>query len=170
MSNIQLSRGAGVSWIAVVLAMAMLGSGSAYAADGCAKAICAEQGWARATPAGAQTAAIYFSIVNQEDAADTLVKVSTTVAGNAMLHRSTRTGNLTQMDMVANVPLPAHGRVTFAPLGYHVMLTGLKTSLREGASVPFTLDFASGRKLDFDIYVVAITATGPSAISKGPGR
>jgi len=145
------------------------GSVSASAADGCAKSICAEQGWARATPDGAQTAAVYFSIVNQEDAADTLVKVSTT-AGGAMLHRSTRTGNVSQMDMVASVPLPAHGRVTFAPLGYHVMLTGLKTSLQEGALLPFTLDFASGRQLNLDIHVVGITATGPNAISKGPGR
>ena len=156
--------------MAVALAMAMSGSMSAYAAGGCAKAICAEQGWARATPDGAQTAAIYFSIVNQEGAADTLVKASTTVAGSAMFHRSTRTGSTTQMDMVANVPLPPHDRVTFAPLGYHVMLTGLKAPLQEGAVVPFALDFASGRRLNFDIHVLGITATGPNAISKAPGR
>jgi hypothetical protein len=133
--------------MAAALATAMLGSVSAYAAGECAKSICAEQGWARAMPEGAQTAAIYFSIVNQGGAADTLVKASTAVAASAMLHRSTRTGNIAQMDMVANVPLPAHGRVTFGPLGYHVMLTGLKAPLAEGAVFPFTLDLASGNQL-----------------------
>src|ERR1043165_8940372 len=131
MSNFRRCPGACVSWMAVALAMAAPGSSSVQAADGCGKTICAEQGWARATPEGVRTAAIYFSIVNQDDTPDTLVKVSTAVAGSAMLHRSTRSGNLTQMDMVANVPLPAHGRVTFAPLGYHVMLNGLKGSLQE---------------------------------------
>src|SRR5262249_36543318 len=98
MSHFRRYPGACVSWMAVVLAMAAPGGAPAYAADGCAKAICAEQGWARATPEGVRTAAIYFSIVNQDDTPDTLVKVSTAVAGSAMLHRSTRSGNLTQMD------------------------------------------------------------------------
>ena len=170
MSNVRRSRRAWVSWMAVVLATAAPGSLSVYAADGCARAICAEQGWARATPEGAQTAAIYFSILNQNDAADTLVKASTAVAGNAMFHRSTRTGNLSRMDMVADIPLPPHGRVTFGPLGYHVMLTGLKAPLQEGALVPLALDFASGRHLSLDVHVLGIAATGPGAISKGPGR
>ena len=152
------------------LATAMLGSVSAHAASECTKAICAEQVWARATPEGAQTAAIYFSIVNRGDAADTLVKASTAVAGNAMLHRSTRAGNIAQMDMVQNVPLPAHGRVTFGPLGYHVMLTGLKAPLKEGASFPFTLDFASGSHLNLDVQVLGIAARGPDAASGTPGR
>jgi hypothetical protein len=156
--------------MAAALAMAMLGSISAYAAGECTKTICAEQGWTRATPEGAQTAAIYFSIINQGDAADTLVKASTTVAASAMLHRNTMTRNIAQMDMVANVPLPAHDRVTFGPLGYHVMLTGLKAPLKEGALFPFTLDLASGRHLSFDIHVLGIAARGPNAISGVPGR
>jgi len=156
--------------MAAALAMAMLGSISAYAAGECTKTICAERGWTRATPEGAQTAAIYFSIVNQGDAADTLVIASTPVAASAMLHRTTRTRNIARMDMAANVPLPAHGRVTFGPLGHHVMLTGLKAPLKEGALFPFTLDFASGRHLSFDIHVLGIAATGPNAISGVPGR
>jgi copper(I)-binding protein len=169
-SNVRMCRGACVSWMAAALAMTMLGSISAYAAAECRETICAEQGWTRATPEGAQTAAIYFSIINQGDAADTLAKASTTVAAGAMLHRSTRTGNIAQMDMVANVPLPAHDRVTFGPLGYHVMLTGLKAPLKEGALFPFTLDLASGRHLSFDIHVLGIAARGPNAISGVPGR
>lgn len=164
------SRGACVSFLATAWAMAMFGSISAYAAAECSETICAEQGWARATPGGAQAAAIYFAIVNQGDAADAIVKASTTAAASAMLHRSTTAQSVAQMDMVANVPLPAHGRVTFGPLGYHVMLTGLKAPLKEGAVFPFTLDLASGRHVNFDIHVLGMTATGPGAISRAPGR
>ena len=164
------SRGTCVSWMAAALAMAILGSISAYAAAECRETICADQGWARATPGGAQAAAIYFSIVNQGDAADTIIKASTAAAASAMLHKSTTAQSVAQMDMVANVPLPAHGRVTFGPLGYHVMLTGLKAPLKEGAVFPFTLDLASGRHVNLDIHVLGMTATGPGAISRAPGR
>ena len=165
-----LSRGAGVSWVVAAFAAAMLGSASAYAAAECRETICAEQGWARATPGGAQAAAIYFSVLNQGDAADAIVKASTTAGASAMLHRSTTAQSVAQMDMVANVALPAHGRVTFGPLGYHVMLTGLKAPLKEGAVFPFTLDLASGRHVNLDIHVLGMTATGPGAISRAPGR
>jgi periplasmic copper chaperone A len=93
--------------MAAALAMAMLGSISAYAAGGCRETICAERGWTRATPGQAQTAAIYFSIVNQGDAADTLVRASTTMASNAMFHKTTRTVNVARMDMVENIQIPA---------------------------------------------------------------
>ena len=170
MSKLRARRGAFVSWMVVALAMAVPGCVSAYAAGACANAICAMQGWTRATPEGAEAAAIYFSIVNQGNAADTLVGASTTVAAGAMLHRSTKAGNIAQMDMVQDVPLPAHGRVTFGPLGYHVMLTGLGAPLKEGASFPFTLDLASGRRLDFDIRVLGIAARGPGTASSPSGH
>ena len=150
-----------ISNMATAVAMAMLGGFSAHAAGACRETICAEQGWTRATPGDAQTAAIYFSIINQGDAADILVKASTPVAASAMFHRTTLTKNIARMDMVANIPVPAHGRVTFGPLGYHAMLTGLKAPLAEGARFPLTLDLASGRHLSFDIHVVGATANGP---------
>lgn len=170
MSNVLRRRGVCMSWLAAALAAALPGSISAQAAGACIKTICAERGWARATPEGAQTAAIYFSIINQEDTADTLVKASATVATSAMLHRITMAKNIARMDMVANVPLPAHDRVTFGPLKYHVMLTGLKAPLKKGAVVPFTLDLASGRHLDLDIHVLGIAAAGPKAIPGVPAR
>jgi copper(I)-binding protein len=74
-----LSRKLLISSLAAALAMAMPGSISTYAAGECREMICAEQGWTRATPS-AQTAAIYFSVINQGDAADILVKASTPVA------------------------------------------------------------------------------------------
>ena len=149
--------------MATAVAMAMLGSISAYAAGACRETICAEQGWTRATPGDAQTAAIYFSIINQGDAADILVKASTPVAARAMFHRTTMTKNIARMDMVTNIPVPAHGSVTFGPLGYHAMLTGLKAPLAEGARFPLTLDLSSGRHLSFDIHVLGSTARGPAS-------
>src|SRR5205085_5003223 len=90
----KMRRSVCVSWMATILATALPGSFSAHAAGACRETICAEQGWTRATPRDAQTAAIYFSIVNEGAAADILVKASTPVAASAMFHRTTMTKSI----------------------------------------------------------------------------
>ena len=53
-----------------------------------------------------------------------------------------------QMAPVTALPVPAEDSVAFQPLGAHVMLTGLRRALLEGDTVPVTLEFGSGRKIE----------------------
>ena len=60
--------------------------------------------WARATPGGAQTAAVYVTITSPAD--DRLTGVSTPVAKEAQLHSMSMDGGVMKMRQVDSVDLP----------------------------------------------------------------
>ncbi|GAA4605189.1 hypothetical protein GCM10023195_17960 [Actinoallomurus liliacearum] len=88
-------------------------------------------------PASPDVAAAYFTVTDSGDTGDELTGVTADVSAEAMMHQST--GQM--MRMVDRVPVPAHGRLTFAPGGYHVMLEHPVRTLREGDHVRLTLRF-----------------------------
>ena len=51
-------------------------------------------------------------------------------------------GVMTMRELKDGLAIPAHGAVSSAPSGYHLMFTGLKGQLVEGRSVKVTLTFA----------------------------
>jgi len=74
-----------------------------------------------------------------------------------MLHQTKSENGVDRMMMVKGVKVPAHGSLSFAPGGYHLMCMEPRNSMAIGASVPVILKFADGK---------TITATFPV---KGPG-
>jgi copper(I)-binding protein len=97
--------------------------------------------WARAAAAGGETAA-YFTIVNGQSAGDALVGVTTDVAQSASVHQtSADASGMMGMHPVPSLAIPGGGTVEFAPGGYHVMITNLKTALNAGDRVQLTLTF-----------------------------
>ncbi len=146
-----------------VLFLIAWGSASAAPTPVCAGNICVEQAWARAMPPTSQTAAVYFSVVNKGDRADTLKSASTAAAGLVMMHRTTTSpGNIVRMEMVGGVNLAPGARVTFAPIGYHLMLEGLKERLTQGKMISVTLQFEKAGTLAIPVQILGVTATGPS--------
>ena len=87
------------------------------------------------------TSAVYFILVNDGDQADTLTGVTTDVASQAEMHETSIKNDIAQMAQVAQVVVPAHGKVEFSPGGFHVMLGGLKRDLKVGDSIQLTLHF-----------------------------
>ena len=147
----------------LVVAIAGTGIGMSRAADACSDTICVEQAWARATPPGAQNAAVYFSIINNDHADDAVSSISTPTAAQAMLHQTTISGGVARMEMLQKLRIPAHGRVVLTPRSYHVMLTGLKAPLKQGMAIPVTVHLASGRMLQVDVPVLGVAALGPAS-------
>jgi copper(I)-binding protein len=158
-----------MEWIAVLATMIAWLPVAAFAADSCMGSVCVDQAWARATPGNAKTAAIYMTIANKGAVADKLSGASTPAAEHAQVHQTTMSGNMAHMDMVGSIDIPAGGKVTFAPDGYHVMLTDLKAPLKEGSSFVVTLEFAKSGKLDVPVSVLSAGATGPSGGVDHPG-
>jgi copper(I)-binding protein len=144
-----------------VLLCAIAGEAVAASTEACTGDICVSGAWARATPPGAETGAVYFSLINKGRAADSLVSASSSATANAMVHRSVMTGNVVRMEMTGPVELAPGARVTFAPIGYHLMLGGLKQPLKEGSTISVTLDFAKAGKVTLPIPVLGIGAAGP---------
>ncbi len=145
---------------AIILDLAA-GVAVAAPAEACTGDICVSAAWARATPPGAQTAAVYFSVSNKGRAADALVSASSSATPDAMVHRSVLAGNIARMEMVGRLELAPGARVTFAPSGYHLMLDGLKQPLAQGSTISVTLDFAKAGKLTLPVPVLGIGALGP---------
>ena len=127
-----------------------------------APAIEIRDAWARETAPGQTSGAAYFTIVNTGSEGDTLVSVTTPAASMAMVHGSSNSNGVMAMRMMADLPVPGSATVNLAPLGTHVMLTGLSAPLHTGARVPLTLRFARAGDRQVDAAVLPASASGPA--------
>ena len=152
------------AWIAAAAALglpsaihAAPAAGGGMAAD---NGVAVHEAWARAS-AGAATTGVVYVMLMGGDRADTLVGVSTPVAQSAELHESIDDNGIMKMRSVPDVPVPAHGMVTFSPGGYHIMLVGLKRPLMAGQGFPLTLRFAHTAPVTVDVTVRGLGHAAP---------
>lgn len=102
--------------------------------------------WIRAV-VGPTPAAAYFTLSNTSDKPEILVGVSSPDCGKLTMHQSRNVNGVESMSLVAQRPVPPHGRIVFAPGGYHLMCMSPSKAVRPGALVPVALRFADGQKL-----------------------
>ena len=174
-------------------AVVLLGLALVVSASGCGKdssssstpsstsagALNVNNAWTRPSVSGADTAAVYFTIVNP-GGADLLTSVSvpSKIAASAALHETTTSGStgttmagmgtasadgamstttgmagMTGMQTVDSVDIPAGGTVNFEPGGFHVMLTGLAKPLVLGQQFDITLDFEKAGAVKVTVLV-----------------
>ena len=109
-----------------------------------------EHGWVRAVPPSSSDTAAYLTLVNSSDHALRLIRGNTPVAEMLIPMVTTkRTINgheVVGMKPVDELAIPAHGRLTLAPDGDHLMLMTLKEHPKPGEKVKVTLHFEPGRK------------------------
>jgi len=143
------------------LAFAALLIASTFAlAQGAETSITVDQPYARATPAGATTGAVYMTLINKAQAADRLTAASSTAADKLQIHEMAVTNGIMQMRELANgLPVPAGGSVALKPGGYHVMLIGLKKPLKAGDTFPLTLTFEKAGNISVTVPVQAMDAS-----------
>jgi copper(I)-binding protein len=102
--------------------------------------------WSR--PAVAGTNAIgYMILANRGRAADSLEEVTSPLAARVEIHSSAMAGGVMTMKHEDRVAVPAGGQVVFGPSAYHLMIIGVKRTLKAGDAVPATLRFASGAQI-----------------------
>jgi copper(I)-binding protein len=101
--------------------------------------------WARATAPGQDSGSIELLI--QSKKAAKLVAVASHAAGTVELHSMAQENGKMVMRAVEFIDLPAGKKVRLGG-NYHIMLTNLKSPLKEGKHVPFTLtvEFADKRR------------------------
>ena len=120
-------------------------------------AIVVERPQIRASLGTQPTTAAYLTIRNTGAAPDRLLSASCACAAMVMTHRSTVVNGVARMSMESAVTIPAKGAVVFGPSGLHLMLTGVKTPIAEGAKVPLVLEFEKAGKV-VAIFVSSATA------------
>ena len=106
----------------------------------------ATHAWLRVLPANLPAGA-YVTLENTSNAPVTLTSASSPSYAQAMLHQSASEGGTNRMSMVEALPIPAHGKTSLAPAGYHLMLMKAVHPINAGDTVTVTLTFSDGSKL-----------------------
>lgn len=142
-----------------LLATALLAQAQEYRAGD----LHVERPWSRAMPAVAPTAAVYFVVKNKGSEDDRMLGASSPIAGKAELHEHLHADGLMKMQQVQAIDIPAGGEVSFAPMGYHVMLFELKRQAKDGERFPLTLRFEKAGELAIEVSVHQHAPSMPSA-------
>jgi hypothetical protein len=155
----------------LAFAAALIGFVAPALAQGTGNAsITVEQPWARATPSGAQTGALYMTIDNKSGTADRLTGASSNVADKLQIHEMSVVNGVMQMRELADgLPVPADGSVVLKPGSYHVMLIGLKQPLTVGETFPVTLKFEKAGTISVTVPVQAMGAGNMGAMQDKGG-
>jgi len=147
-----------------ILLMGLLAIASIVPAVAQAPTVEVDQAWARATPGGAKTAALYMTLVNKGSADDRLVSVSTPVAGKAEVHNTTTENGVMQMRPVEALEVKPGTPTVLKPGGYHIMLMDLKGPLVVGHSFSVTLTFEKAGKVAATAKVEKVGAMAPGSM------
>lgn len=118
------------------------------------------EAWARATPPGATTGALYVTIENRGNAADRLVSVTSPAGGSAMLHLTIEESGVSMMREGEGSVAPG-SKLEMKPGGAHIMLIGLSAPLKEGETVQLTLVFEKAGPIDVVAKIASIGAGNP---------
>ena len=116
-------------------------------ADDLGKHIFVSDAWVRAMPPLQTTTAAYMLITNNSPKEAVLVSASSDAAGATEIHQMSEMNGMMNMDMASNIHVPALGKVTLSPGGFHIMLINLKKPFNKGDIVPITLHFQDGSNI-----------------------
>jgi hypothetical protein len=159
------------SVVGPLVAIAMLGyglAGAALAQEVRAGDLVITRAWARATPGGAKVGGAYLTIENKGATADRLTGGSADIAGKVEVHEmATKNGVMTMRPLDSGLTIDPGKTVKLAPGGYHLMMFGLKSPLKQGDKVPVTLDFEKAGQVKLSFDVQGVGAQGPGAASGG---
>jgi len=149
--------------LVIGMALALLASPLA-AAEFRAGAVTVSAPWARATPGGATTAAVYLSLAVAGAEGDRLVKAASTRAERAELHAGSEQGGVQRMTAVESIEVKPGPAVTLTSGRLHIMLIGLKMPLTEGEMLPLSLTFVRAGAVEIGVPVLALAAKGPADV------
>ncbi|MGE5266079.1 MAG: copper chaperone PCu(A)C [Deltaproteobacteria bacterium] len=133
------------------------------AKDGANKAAAAglavANAWARATPGGAKVGAGYLEIVNGTAADDTLLSVSSPVAGKTEIHEMKHDDGVMKMRALTDgLTIPAGKTISLSPGGLHIMFLDLAAPLVAGQKFDLELTFKTAGKVTVPVSVGEIAA------------
>jgi periplasmic copper chaperone A len=152
--------------LAIAAVAAIAAASGAWAHEYQLRALHIDHPFARATPPGARSGGVFFSVENKGDRTDRLLTVSTPVAGTAELHQMEMDAGVMRMRAVAGLDVKPGDRLVLQPGAYHVMLTDLKRSLQAGERFPLTLQFQNAGSIEVSVVVESMAggAMHPHAV------
>jgi periplasmic copper chaperone A len=129
------------------IAAALL-AGLLCTAASAAERLVAENAWVPWAPPAIQVQAAYMTIVNHSHDDVLIVGVESPDYERAELHASTTRKGVSEMHSLAQVPVPAHTTVAFAPGGMHIMLINPKRTYTVDDRVRVVLRLQGGERIE----------------------
>ena len=126
-----------------------------------------EHAWSKATIGAGRPGVFFVEITNAGSVDDALIGIATPAAGMPMLHETVVQDGIASMPHAMSIPVPADQNVQLSPGGYHGMLMGLTTALKEGDSFPVTLSFEKAGEVTVNVDVLSLRAEGPDCADAG---
>jgi hypothetical protein len=118
-----------------------------------------EHPWSRPTPPGTPMGVGYLVIRNHSERDITLVSASTPRAGHVSMHETLMKDGVMRMRQIDNgLAISAGESVELKPNSYHLMLEKLTEPLKEGESIPLTLEFEDAGAIDVELSVRSLDA------------
>jgi len=146
------------AYLISILLLLLFSVGQVHAQTSGQSTIVVEPPWARATPAGARTGAVYVTLANNGSSSDRLLSAATPVADQVQFHSTSEENGVSRMREMRTVEVTPGARVAFSPGGMHIMLVGLKQPLKEGQTFPMTLNFEKAGKIDLMVPIAKVGA------------
>ncbi len=109
--------------------------------------------YAYATTSVQTNGAVFFELSNINAQDDRIVSAHADVSEKVELHTHEMDGGIMMMREVEAYELPAGQGLSLEPMGYHIMLIGLKAPLKAGESFPLTLDFEKHQSITFKVQI-----------------
>ncbi|MBA4047448.1 MAG: hypothetical protein C0476_02770 [Sphingomonas sp.] len=118
--------------------------------------------WSRETAPGQSAGGGFLTITNTGKQADRLMSATSPAAAEVQIHTVSMTDGIMRMrELPGGLEIPAGATVALKPAGFHIMLIGLKTPLKQGKMVPAELRFQRAGKVKINFKVEAIAYAGP---------
>ncbi|MEO8803750.1 MAG: copper chaperone PCu(A)C [Rudaea sp.] len=136
-----------MKWQMLFAALLLCASAQAVAAS-----LQIQHAWIRWLP-GDLPAAGYAIVANTSNKPARLLGADSPDYGGVMLHQSFKQDGTERMQMVVGIDIPAHGRITLAPGGYHLMLMHAKHPIAPGDRVHLNLHFSGDQTVGVDVAV-----------------
>ncbi len=117
--------------------------------------------WARASILQSRPGVAYLTTRNNSASADQLLGVTSPIANNVRIHTSSMSNGVMTMRSLPYLRIEVGQEIKMQPGGMHLMLTGLRKPLREGAQLPLVLEFKTAGRLQVNAQILSIIAKGP---------
>ena len=102
--------------------------------------------WVRPSSEGMATA-LYFTIENSGEEADTLYKVESEISNRVEIHETYKSGDMMGMREVEVIVIQPNSSFELKPGSHHIMVMKLKKDINIGDKIDFTLYFRNTDKI-----------------------
>jgi len=98
-----------------------------------AQGLIVSDAWARATPAGAHSGAVYLTFANTASKPIGIAGVAASIAGICEIHQSIEQNGMVKMRRITDLVIGAGESVKLQPGQKHIMLMQMRAPLRQGS-------------------------------------